>query len=120
MLPNANLTLLPPVDHALSDDQFYALCATNRDLHIERNSNGELVIMAPTGGETGRRNLSLGGQLWPWNRRTKLGGAFDSSTGFRLPNGANRAPDAAWIPIAWWDSLRSEERDRFLPLAPLF
>ena len=120
MLPNANLTLLPPVDHALSDDQFYALCAANRDLHIERNSNGEIVIMAPTGGETGRRNLSLGGQLWLWNRRTKLGVAFDSSTGFRLPNGANRAPDAAWIPIAWWDSLRSEERDRFLPLAPLF
>jgi Uma2 family endonuclease len=120
MLSDANLTLLPPVDHALSDDQFYSLCAANRDLHIERNSNGEIVIMAPTGGETSRRNSGITFQLESWNRRTKLGVVFDSSGGFRLPNGANRAPDAAWIPKAWWDSLRPEERDRFLPLSPLF
>ena len=104
----------------LSDAQFYALCAANRELRIERNSNGDIVIMAPTGGETSRRNSSIGGQLWLWNRRTKLGVVFDSAGGFHLPNGADRAPDAAWIPNAWWERLSVAERERFLPLSPLF
>jgi Uma2 family endonuclease len=120
MFTTANLTLCPPDNPPLSDAQFYALCAANRDLQIERNANGDIVIMAPTGGETSRRNSSISGQLWAWNRRTQLGIVFDSSGGFRLPNGANRAPDAAWIPNAWWERLSPADRDRFLPLSPLF
>jgi Uma2 family endonuclease len=120
MLANENLTLHPPANHELSDDWFFDFCAANRDLHIERTANGEILIMAPTGGETGYRNCHISGQLWAWNRRTKLGVTFDSSTGFRLPNGANRSPDAAWIPNEWWERLSREERQRFLPLSPLF
>jgi len=119
MLSSANFTLSPPNDPPLSDEQFYALCAANRDLRIERNSNGDIVIMAPAGGETSRRNACITFQLWRWNQRTKLGVAFDSSGGFRLPNGADRAPDAAWIPLAWWEGLSAVERERFLPLSPL-
>jgi Uma2 family endonuclease len=76
--------------------------------------------MSPTGGETGDRNLELGGQVWFWNRQTGLGKAFDSSTGFKLPNGATRSPDVSWIKIETWNALTPEQRKRFLPLCPDF
>ncbi len=105
---------------ALSDAQFYELCAKNPELKIERTATGELVIMPPTGGETGKRNADINLELALWNRQSGLGVVFDSSTGFKLPNGANRSPDAAWIPKARWDALSSEQRQRFLPLCPDF
>ena len=104
----------------LTDEQFYQLCVNNRDLHIERNANGDLVIMPPTGGETGNKNAGIVAQLWVWNNRDNLGKVFDSSTGFILPNGANRSPDASWIPLTIWDGLTEDEKQRFLPLCPDF
>lgn len=104
----------------LTQEQFYQLCVNNRDLHIERNANGDLVIMPPTGGETGNRNIEIAYQLQAWSRKNKLGIAFDSSTGFILPNGANRSPDASWIPLTKWDALTDQEKQRFLPLCPDF
>lgn len=104
----------------LTDEQFYQLCINNRDLHIERNANGDLVIMPPTGGETGNKNAGIIAQLWLWNNRDHLGKVFDSSTGFILPNGANRSPDASWIPIAKWNELTNLQKQRFLPLCPDF
>lgn len=104
----------------LSDDQFYDLCARNPELKLERTATGELVIMSPTGGETGKRNSDINLELALWNRQAKLGVVFDSSTGFKLPNGAERSPDAAWIPQIKWDSLSPEQRRRFLPLCPDF
>jgi Uma2 family endonuclease len=76
--------------------------------------------MSPTGGETGDRNLELGGQVWFWNRQNGLGKAFDSSTGFKLPNGATRSPDVSWIRIETWNALTPEQRKKFLPLCPDF
>ncbi len=114
-----NLTInLSSVD--LTDEQFFRLCVDNRDYRFERNSNGDLVIMSPTGGETGNRNLEIGYQLQFWNRRTKKGIAFDSSTGFILPLGGVRSPDISWIPLEKWDNLTSEEKKKFLPLCPDF
>lgn len=81
----------------LTDEQFAQICQNNRDLRFERTTEGELVIMAPTGGETGSCNLSLGNQLWQWNQTHKLGKGFDSSTGFKLPNGSTRSPNVAWV-----------------------
>ena len=104
----------------LTDEQFFQLCQNNRDLKFERNSNGDLVIMSPTGGETGRSNFEIAVDLGIWNRQTKLGVAFDSSTGFKLPNGANRSPDAAWITLERWESLTAEQRKKFIPLCPDF
>ncbi len=104
----------------LDDEQFFQLCQDNRDLQFERNANGTLIIMPPTGGETGRRNLELAVELGVWNRQTQLGIAFDSSTGFKLPNGANRSPDVAWIPRERWEGLTAEEKQGFLPLCPDF
>lgn len=104
----------------LTDEQFYQLCQRNRDLQFERTAQGELVIMSPAGGETGNRNGRLTQQLFNWTDVDGTGVAFDSSTGFKLPNGANRSPDAAWLTLERWNTLTPEQRERFLPLCPDF
>jgi len=105
----------------LTDEQFYELCQKNRDLRIERTARGDLIIMAPTGGETGNRNIDLAFQLQGWSRQNEsLGVAFDSSTGFKLPNGADVSPDASWVRRDRIDALTPEQKRRFLPLCPDF
>jgi len=104
----------------LTREQFYELCAANPELKLERNANGELVIMSPTGGETGAWNSDITIDLGIWNRQTATGRTFDSSTGFSLPRGSDRSPDAAWIPIEKWNALTPEQRKKFLPLCPDF
>jgi Uma2 family endonuclease len=104
----------------LSDEQFYQLCRTNPDLKFERNIKGELIIMPPTGGETGNRNIELGADFVFWNRQTKLGKLFDSSTCFKLPNGADRSPDIAWVQQERWDALTPKQKEAFPPIAPDF
>ena len=112
------LNLHPVVE--LTDDQFYELCQANRDLRLERTATGEIIIMPPAGGETGHRNINLAFQLESWSRQNDLGIAFDSSTGFKLPNGAERAPDASWIKCDRWNSLNTEQKRKFPPLCPDF
>ncbi|RMH77917.1 MAG: Uma2 family endonuclease [Cyanobacteria bacterium J007] len=102
----------------LSDEQFFQLCQQHRDLKFERTANGELTIMSPTGGMTSNRNAELIYQLMAWNRSTKLGKVFDSSGGFKLPNGANRSPDASWVRRERWNALTAEEQAKFVPLCP--
>jgi Uma2 family endonuclease len=104
----------------LTDEQFYQLCRENPDVKFERNATGELIVMPPTGGETGNRNLEIGADFAIWNRQTKLGKVFDSSTCFKLPNGSDRSPDIAWIKLERWETLTPEEREKFPPLAPDF
>ncbi|MBF2098159.1 MAG: Uma2 family endonuclease [Gloeomargaritaceae cyanobacterium C42_A2020_066] len=104
----------------LTDEAFGQLCRSNPDLRLERTAQGKLVAMAPTGGETGLFNTELLGQLWLWNRQTRLGFVFDSSTGFRLPNGAIRTPDLAWVEKTRWQRLSVDQRRRFVPLCPDF
>jgi Uma2 family endonuclease len=104
----------------LTDDRFEQICQSNRDLKFERTAIGELVVVALTGGETGRRNIKLSARLEMWNEQSETGVAFDSSTGFRLPNGAIRSPDAAWIRLDRWEVLTSEQRKKLVPLCPDF
>ncbi|MEM9541411.1 MAG: Uma2 family endonuclease [Cyanobacteria bacterium P01_E01_bin.42] len=114
-----NLTLdLATVN--LTAEQYYQLCVRNKNVRFERNANGDLVIMPPTGGETGNRNGKIIQQLFNWSDEDETGIPFDNATGFTLPNGADRAPDAAWIPIEKWNELPPEQRQRFLPLCPDF
>ena len=103
---------------AITDEEFEKICRENRDRKFERTAQGELVIMSLTGGSTGERNAELNGQLWLWNRQAKLGHIYDSSTGFRLPNGAIRSPDAAWVSQSRWDELTPEQRKKWVPLCP--
>lgn len=105
---------------AITEEQFYELCRANRDLRLERTAAGEVIIMPPTGSETGIRSGEVFGQLWSWNHKSDLGYVFDSSTGFRLPNGANRSPDSAWIAQARWAALLPAQKRRFAPICPDF
>ncbi|MBW4501727.1 MAG: Uma2 family endonuclease [Scytonema hyalinum WJT4-NPBG1] len=116
----SNLPLNIPANLKISEEQFVLLAAANRDVQLELTATGELIIMPPTGGNTGKRNIDIEGQLWFWNRQSKLGVAFNSSTAFRLPNGAERSPDAAWVTQARWDALKPEEQDSFPPMSPDF
>ncbi|NET02231.1 MAG: Uma2 family endonuclease [Sphaerospermopsis sp. SIO1G1] len=104
----------------LTDNQFYQLCMANKDVSLELNSQGELIIMPPVGGESGRSESDLNFRVSLWNHQTKLGIVFSSSTIFQLPNGAKRSPDVAWVKLERWEALTPEERKKFPPLTPDF
>lgn len=87
---------------------------------MERTAQGELIVMPPTGSEGGSRNAETSADIVIWNRRTKLGVVFDSSSGFRLPNGATRSPDTAWVAQSRWESLTPAQRKDYAPLCPDF
>ena len=126
------MTSLPSPLHLeldLSEEQFWQLCHRHKDLKFERTASGELIIMTPTGGLTSGlakgealrdRNSDLNFQLRAWNRKYKLGKVFDSSGGFKLPNGADRSPDASWVELSRWNSLTRQQQERFVPLCPDF
>ena len=104
----------------LTDEQFEAFCQRNQDVRVERTSQGDLIIMPPTGGTTGNRSAALITLLTAWAWQDGSGETFDSSTGFDLPNGATRSPDAAWVSKGRLATLSPAERGRFLPLCPEF
>lgn len=110
---------LEPVVH-ITDEQFYVLCRANPDVKFERSASGDLVIMAPTGGETGSYNSEINAEFVIWNRQTRLGKVFDSSTCFKLPSGGDRSPDVAWITLERWNQLSREQQRKFPPIAPDF
>lgn len=113
-------TITIPQTFKVTHEQFQEIAAVNRDLRLERTATGELIVMPPTGSDTGHRNQDMSGQLWLWNRQTKLGVVFDSSSGFKLPNGADRSPDASWVKLERWQTLTPKEREGFAPLCPDF
>ena len=104
----------------MTQEQFYAFCQANRDLRIERTATGDVVIMPPAFSDTGNRNFNLAAYLWVWTQQDGTGLGFDSSSGFTLPNGATRSPDAAWIKTERWNTLTEAEKVSFAPIAPDF
>jgi Uma2 family endonuclease len=104
----------------LTHEQFERLCQNNPNRSLELTKDGELEIMAPTGGESSNQESGLIGELYVWNRQTRLGKTFSSSGAFILPNGAERCPDAAWVELSRWEALTPEQRKKFVPLAPDF
>jgi Uma2 family endonuclease len=117
-LPRVEVQFDPVI--TMDDDQFFEFCQINRDLRIERTATGKVSIMSPAGGETGSRNASLTAALYHWAKRNKYGIAFDSSTGFILPNGAMRSPDGSWVLSERLTSLSPRQKQKFLPLCPDF
>lgn len=113
-------TITIPQTFKVTHEQFQQIAAVNRELRLERTATGELIVMPPTGSDTGKRNQDMSGQLWLWNRQTKLGVVFDSSSGFKLPNGADRSPDASWIKLERWQALTAKEQEGFAPICPDF
>ncbi len=104
----------------MDDEQFFEFCQINRHLRIERTAHGEVIMMPPAGGETGSRNANLTIQVGLWAKHDGNGIAFDSSTGFTLPNGATRSPDASWVLRSRLSTLLPEQKTKFLPLCPDF
>lgn len=120
---NATTTTLPStlkLKIDLTDEQFFQMCQKNRDYRFERTASGELLIMPPTGSDTGNRNFDMVVELGIWNKQTKLGKGFDSSSGFTLPNGAERSPDVSWVKIERWNALTPEQQEKFAPICPDF
>ena len=107
-------------DTPMSDDELMRFCAANDVLRVERDANGEILVMTPAGSRTGRKNTAIISALDAWAETDGRGYAFDSNTGFTLPDGSMRSPDAAWVEATRWDTMSDEDKDRFSPLCPDF
>jgi len=120
-IPDAQRTLrLPSGVVDWSEEEFFRFCQSNRDLRIERSAEGEIIVMSPAGGYSSFQNAKVVSQLDAWATKDGSGVAFDSSAGFRLPNGAMRSPDAAWVQVSRLQPLSHGEKQRFIPLCPDF
>ena len=115
-----SIPLTIPQGFRIDPEQFEQLAEIEQLARLELTRNGELIVMSPTGGEAGEKNFNLYIDLGIWNRRTKLGKAFDSSTIFALPNGARRSPDVSWVKLERWEALTPKEKRGFPPIAPDF
>ena len=104
----------------MSNDEFFDFCQRHKDLRIERESDGEIVIMPPTFSETGGRNFRLAVKFGVWAEKDGRGQGFDSSSGFTLPNGAVRSPDLSWIKHERWNALTETQREKFAHICPNF
>ena len=113
-------TITIPQGFKVTPEQFEQLAYVEQLARMELTKEGELIIMSPTGGTAGEKNFNLYLDLGIWNRQTKLGKAFDSSTIFVLPNGARRSPDVSWIKLERWNQLTQAQKDGFPPISPDF
>src|SRR6266436_6280701 len=104
----------------MSDEELMRFCAANDFLRVERDANGEILVMTPAGNKTGRKNTAIISALDAWAERDGRGYAFDSNTGFTLPDGSMRSPDAAWVQAVRWNILSDRDKDRFSPICPDF
>ncbi|MDY6805814.1 MAG: Uma2 family endonuclease [Cyanobacteriota bacterium] len=117
---SSEIILQMPPQLKMTDEDFFEFCQMNRDLQIEQNKLGQLVIMTPEGSITGNRNLGIGAYLYLWAEKDGTGIAFGSSTGFTLSTGAKKSPDASWMRLDRWNSLTPEEQEKFAPICPDF
>ncbi|WP_084079926.1 Uma2 family endonuclease [Edaphobacter aggregans] len=104
----------------MSDEELMRFCAENDGVRVEREANGEILVMTPAGNRTGRMNAAIIAALGIWAERDGRGYVFDSNTGFTLPDGSMRSPDAAWVKATRWDALSGEEKERFSHISPEF
>jgi len=119
-VPEPVVVHFEPSKLRMNDDEFFQFCQLNPELRIERTSGGDIIVMAPTGGKTGRRNARLIAAFVNWAEKDGTGQVFDSSTEFILPNGAGRAPDLSWVRNERWLALTEKQQEQFPPLCPDF
>lgn len=119
-VPEPVVVHFEPSQLRMNDEEFFRFCQLNPELRIERTSGGDIIVMAPTGGKTGRRNARLIAAFVNWAEKEGSGQFFDSSTEFILPNGAGRAPDLSWIRNDRWFALTEKQQEQFPPLCPNF
>jgi len=116
--PQISIQMEPAVK--MTQDQFFEFCQQNSDKRLERTADGELIILAPSGGEAGFQDMEVSWQLNNWAKSIGKGKVTGSSGGFILPNGANRAADAAWVTPEQLTMLTPEQMKKFLPICPFF
>jgi Uma2 family endonuclease len=119
-VPEPVVVHFEPSKLRMNDDEFFQFCQLNPELRIERTSEGDIIVLAPTGGKTGRRNAKLIAAFGSWAEKEGSGQFFDSSTEFILPNGAGRSPDLSWIRNERWLALTEKQQEQFPPLCPDF
>lgn len=117
---NISMPVTLKMGELMRDEDFFQFCQMNDTLEFERDSHGNIILMSPTGSFTGNFNFRVLGNLFVWNEKSRLGESFDSSTGFTLPNGAVRSPDASWIKHERWNLLTIEQKEKFAPICPDF
>ncbi len=106
--------------NAMTDDEFFLFCQENKQLRIERNHLGQIIIMSPTNSKTSLTNSKLNFLVNIWNHKDQKGLVFDSNGGFTLPDTSVFAPDVAWVSLEKWNSLTEEEKEKFAPICPEF
>src|SRR5688572_13885673 len=104
----------------MSENEFFNFCQQNENLRIERDENGQIFIMAPTGSETGDINLRIATEVFLWNKIRKSGVAFDSSTGFTLPDNSVLSPDVSWMRSEKWNKVPKKDKEKFAHVCPDF
>ena len=114
------LVNLKAIDYKISADELLEISSDNPDLRFEVTEEGKLIIMSPTGSDSGRRNTKLIFQVELWNSTNNLGITFESSTGFVLSNGAVRSPDVSWIRRERWSAIPKQQQEKFAPIDPDF
>jgi|SRR6185312_3974779 len=105
---------------SMTDKEFFDFCQQNDVWRIERDENKQIIIMPPTNANTGKRNSKLSFLLELWNSQKRTGICFDSSTGFTLPDGSVRSPDASWLAIEKWNGLSDHQKNQFAHICPDF
>ena len=108
------------LDQPMTDEALVRFCAANDSLRVERETNGEILVMTPANSRTSRINARISRFLDEWAEYDTRGVAFDSSGGFTLPDGSMRSPDAAWILRSRWSALTDAQQSSFAPICPDF
>jgi Uma2 family endonuclease len=119
LIEDANLPAILTAQ-PMTDEEFAAFCAEHPDLNFEMTADGDLIVMPPTYSDTGAGSLDVGSQLSSWSRKDRRGVGCDSSTGFVLPNGARRSPEASWTLKSRIEQLGAKKRKAFWHLCPDF
>jgi Uma2 family endonuclease len=119
-LPEIDQPVRLHFDCPMTDEELMRFCAENELLRIERDANGEIIVMSPAGGGSSYKNNNISSQLFRWAEDTGSGITFDSNAGFKLRDGSMRSPDAAWLPWARWNALTVEQQETFVPVCPEF
>ncbi len=120
LINDATLPIIGDLSDSMSEKEFFDFCQQNDLWRIERDENKQITIMPPTNANTGKRNSKLSFLLELWNSEKRAGICFDSSTGFTLPGGSVRSPDASWLAIEKWNLLSDNEKNQFPHICPDF
>jgi Uma2 family endonuclease len=119
-IPEFSYNIIAPELENLTEEDFFNFCLQNKDIQIERDKNGQMLLMPPDGLLTSSLKATTGVFLSVWNNNTQSGKVFDSSAGFTLPDGSMRSPDAAWMSNEKYHALSQEEKQRFAHVVPDF